>query len=140
MAYDDQRYFTQQVINLGNEDKAQTSVIAANTEHERFTAMCNITVKDFNVFVVDGHTTTGAAATTAFKICLAKSAAGTGALSAIGTAAFGTQANGTVLDSSCTETDLDTGDDLVLYAAAGTALPAGMVKFKANVLYVDRFV
>ena len=78
MAYDDQRYFTQQVINLGNEDKAQTSVIAANTEHERFTAMCNITVKDFNVFVVDGHTTTGAAATTAFKICLAKSAAGTG--------------------------------------------------------------
>lgn len=139
MAYDDGRYLTQQTISLGQEAKAQTSVIAANVEHERMTMMNNVRIKDFNVFVLDGSTTTGAAATTAFHVCIGYSLAGTGALTAIGTATLGTCADGSVVDGSVTETNLSAGDDLVLYAAAGTALPAGMVKFTAKVMYTERF-
>jgi len=140
MSYDDGRYNTVQVLRLGQDQKAQTSVIGAAVVHDRATFMQNVTVTDFSVMVYDGCTTTGAAATTAFHVVLGKSLAGTGAVSAIGTAEIGTAANNTVIDAAVTDTDFDAGDDIVLQFAAGTALPAGMVKVAACVEFKERFV
>ena len=136
--YDDPRFGVIQTQTLRGK-ASQTSVRAARVEADRRTMLKNVTIKDWNVFFVDGATTTGAAATTAFKICLAKAAAGTGAVTPFGTALCGTQANGSVLDGSLTETNLDAGDDLVLSYEAGTALPAGTVQVESDVSLVERY-
>jgi len=138
MGYDDPRYGVVQRMTLRGK-AAQTSVIGARVEADRRTLMTGITVKDFNVFFVDGATTTGAAATTAFKVGLAKSLGGTGAVTLFGTAVVGTQANGSVLDGAVTETSFVAGDDIVLSYEAGTALPAGALQIEADVSYVEQF-
>lgn len=138
MAYDDPRFGVQQTITLRGK-AAQTSVRAAQVVADRRTMLHAVTVKDFNVHFVDGATTTGTALATKFKMCVAKSAAGTGAVTAFGTAYCGTQANGTVQDGAITETNLDAGDDLLLTYEAGTALPAGTVQAEADVQYVERY-
>jgi len=139
--YDDPRFGTLQTKNL--QAKAnQTSVIAARVEADRRTMMQAVTIKDWNVHFIQGDTTTGTSANhNGWKITLGKSAAGTGAFAAMGTAWCGTagQANGSVLDASLTETNLDAGDDLILAYEAGTALPAGVLRVEADVQYVELY-
>jgi len=136
--YDDPRFGAVHSMNLRGK-AAQTSVRAARVEADRRTMLRAVTIKDWNVFFVDGATTTGTALATKFKMCIAKSVAGTGTVTPFGTAYCGTQANGTVQDGSVTETDLDAGDDLLLTYEAGTALPAGAVQCEADVSYVERY-
>lgn len=136
--YDDPSFGVLQRLTLRGK-AAQTSVRASQVVADRRTFMENVTVTDWNVHFVDGATTTGAAATTAFKIGIGKSLAGTGAISLIGTALCGTQANGTVQDGSVTETTFNVGDDIVLTYEAGTALPAGAVQVEADVMYKERY-
>lgn len=137
--YDEGRFQTQQVLRMIGTAASETSVRGADVELDRHTFMNAVTIKDFNLHVYSGHTTTGAAATTAFAFTINKSLGGTGALSAIGTALIGTSANGSVLDGTVTETNLTAGDDLVFNLESGTALPAAGVRVGADVRYVEHF-
>lgn len=64
------------------------------------------------------------------------SLAGTGAWTSIGTAAFGTDANGTAADFGVTETTLADGDQFRLAIAAGTAAATHTVNFIAEFVEV----
>lgn len=139
--YDDPRYGVKQRMTLFGRAN-QTSVIAARTEADRRTMLEAVTIKDWNVKFVVGDTTTGTSANhNGWKITLGKSAAGTGAFAAMGTAWCGTagQATGSILDAALTETNLAAGDDLVLAYEAGTALPAGVLRVESDVQYVERY-
>lgn len=139
--YDDQKYNVNHEIKMLGRSN-QTSVIASQVVADRHTFMDAVTVKDFNVYFVQGDTTTGTSANhNGWAIGIGKSAAGTGAITLIGTANCGTagQANGSVLDGSVTETNFSAGDDLVLTYEAGTALPAGVLRVEATVKYVERY-
>lgn len=57
------------------------------------------------------------------------SLAGTGAWTSIGTAAFGTDADGTAADFSVTETEIADGDKFRLAIAAGTAAATHTVNY-----------
>ena len=139
-SYDHPKHWTEQTISLAYAaDGALTSVRAADVELARWTAMSAVRILDFNLHVIDGATSTGAAATTAFAFTINKSLGGTGALSALGTAQIGTAANNSVVDASVTETALTAGDDLVFNLESGTALPASSVKVRAVVQYREQF-
>jgi hypothetical protein len=131
MAYDHPRYGTRQVLTIG-EDITLAGTIASAAEITRVTAFTNIKLKDINVAIKTGGTAAGPAFT------VNKSAAGTGALSAIGTVTFGTNADNTVLDGSLTETAIAAGDDIVLKSVAGTA--ASSPVFNVHIDYVENFV
>ncbi len=64
------------------------------------------------------------------------SLAGTGSWTSIGTAAFGTDANGTAADFGVTETTLADGDCFRLAIAAGTAAATHTVNFVAEFVEV----
>lgn len=139
--YDDHKYGVNHEMKLLGRAN-QTSVRASQAVADRHTFMDAVTVKDFNVYFVQGDTTTGTSANhNAWVIGIGKSAAGTGAISLIGTAYCGTagQADGSVLDGSVTETNFSAGDDIVLTYEAGTALPAGVLRVEATVKYVERY-
>ncbi len=133
--YDDGRYGVSQVLQM-RAIANQTSVIASRTVIARHTFMEAVTVTDFNVRAIVGATQTSGFT----GISLNKSAAGTGALSGIGTASLSTNADNSVIDGSVTETNFAAGDDLVLAYEAGTALPAGKFRCDADVLYKQHFV
>lgn len=136
--YDDPAYGVLQRMTLANEaDAALGSAFASQTTFARETMMTGVTIKDFNVVVLSGCTCTGAGAWT---LKIGKSAAGTGAISAIGTASATTHADDTVIDGSVTETNLDAGDDLVFYHDAGTALGDNALACKAVVSYTEHYV
>lgn len=65
------------------------------------------------------------------------SLAGTGTWTSIGTAAFGTDANGTGSDFSTTDTDLADGDHIRIALAAGTAAATHTVNFLLE--FVERY-
>jgi len=142
--YSDSRYVTSKNLSLRG-IAVQTSVIASDTVIERRTLMEAITVKDWNVVVRSGDVLTGTADSASWRVAIGKSAAGTGAITGIGTAKLsalsigGTYSNNTVVDGSLTETNFSAGDDIVFYYKAGTALPAGTVRLDADVLYVERY-
>lgn len=62
-------------------------------------------------------------------ITVGKSLAGTGAVSAIGTYAFGTSANGAVATVSLTSTEFDEGDEIIVSGLAGTAASTPVIIF-----------
>lgn len=141
MSYADPKFGVEQILCLRGKAN-QTSVIGTRVEADRRTMMEAVTIKDWNVHFVVGDTTTGTSANhNGWKIELSKSAAGTGAVTPFGTAWCGTagQANGSVLDASCTETNFSAGDDLVLSYGVGTALPAGVLRVEADIKYVERY-
>jgi len=137
-SYSDPRYGVVQQITIPDKGSTQTSVVASDTVIKRYTFMNAVRVTDWNVSFVVGGTQTGAAAASNF-IEIAKSVAGTGAVTPIGSASIGTQANNTVKDGSLTATDFDEGDDLVVQYAAGTGLAAGVFQAGAQVTFVERF-
>lgn len=118
-----------------------TSVQAAAGNASRVTIFRNVTVKDWNISMINGATCTGA---TAFAVTLNKSLAGTGALVALGTATLaGTAANLSVVDAAVTTgTDANclAGDDIIVATVAGTALPADSIQYVAYMDYVERLV
>lgn len=63
------------------------------------------------------------------NITVGKSLAGTGAVSAIGTFAFGTSANGTVGAANLTSTEFSEGDEIVISNLAGTAAATPVIVF-----------
>jgi len=134
--YDHPRYGVQQTLHMGYGKAKNTSVIASRVEIDRKTMMKAVTIKDWNIHVIDGATCTGA---TLFNIAISKSLAGTGAVTPFGSQAMTAVANGTVVDASLTETNFAAGDDLVVSYEAGTALPAGALQVEADVDYVERY-
>lgn len=139
--YDDARYGVVQTLRMGTDltrSAANSSVAAAVVELDRMTMMTAVTIKDWNIKVVNGATCTGA--NLLFDFSLSKSLAGTGALAQFGSAAVGTAADGSVIDCAVTtETDLAAGDDLVLTREIGTPLPAGTMGIEADVAFVEKF-
>lgn len=113
-SYSDDAFGTKQHLRL-QASGALNGTSATAAELERMTFMAPVTVTDWNVYFEAGGTNT------ARSVTIGKSAAGTGAVSVIGTIAIGTQATGSVKDGSVTETTFDAGDDLVFQSAAGTS-------------------
>jgi len=145
--YDDPRFGVIQQMTLAeNADTAIGSARAAAVELNRKTVLTNITVKDWNLECLVGATctagTAGAGATEVYTLTIGKSAAGTGTYAAIGTATVGTagQADNSVLDCTCTETNFSAGDDIVFRAEIGTSLGDNSLVARANVSFVERFV
>lgn len=142
--YDDYRYGVRQNLVLGKAG-AIGSAAAARDLIRLHTFMTAVTIKDWNLRVITGATCTGTAAvptTEKYVLSLAKSAAGTGALTVFGgSAVVGTAgvADGTVVDQSVTETDFDAGDDLIFFAEIGTALGDNSLVAEASIDYVERY-
>ena len=143
-SYADPSFGVKQTITLPSIETAnQTSAIASATVFSRATLMQNVTIKDFNVHFLAACTASGAT-TEAWRVALAYSSAGTGTVTAIGTATVGSAtaiaANG-VQDGAVTETDLASGDDLIAEYLAGSALPAGVTRIShVDVSFVEHFV
>jgi len=62
-------------------------------------------------------------------ITIGKSVGGTGAVTAIGTQAFGTNANGSVFTTTLTSTEFDEGDEIVVTNVAGTVASTPAIIF-----------
>jgi len=134
MPYDDGRFQVSQTLPLDN-FTAQTSVNASQAELARHTFMTAVEVTDWNVRVMTGDTQTSGFT----ALSINKSAAGTGALAAFGTANLGTNADNTVIDGTVTTTSFSAGDDLVIAYDAGTSLPANAFKVGFDVMYKEKF-
>lgn len=131
IGYANNRFHTNQTISFPTTG-ALNGTNAAAVEKDRHTFMHNATVTDWNIFYTAGGTQG------TLSLLLAKSAAGTGAATAIGTIALGTQATGTIKDGSATETNFAAGDDLVILVAAGTATTVPDVLPRVN--FKEHFV
>ena len=133
--YDDPAFGVLQRLTLANEaDAGVGSAFASQTVFARETMMTGVTIRDFNIVVLSGGT-----ASTPWQMKIGKSAAGTGAISNIGTISVGTAADDSVIDGTATETDLSAGDDLVFYHDAGTALGDNALACRAVVSYTERY-
>lgn len=87
--------------------------------------MENVVVTDFNIRITTGQTNTSAQC---FSYILNYSLAGTGAVTALGTAtAAAAIADASFINGSVTSTQLAAGDVLLLYQSAGTVLPASSI-------------
>lgn len=143
--YDNDRHDCIQTLTMGKAaDAALGSAFSAQTKFDVKTMLTNVTIKDWNLRCLVGATCTGASqvATQVWTLKLGYSAAGTGTLTAIGTATVGTagQADMSVLDASVTETNLAAGDDLIFYTDAGTALGDNSLVARADVSFVEHYV
>jgi hypothetical protein len=143
--YDDDRFDVVQHMTMGKvADGALGSAFSAQTKFDVKTMLTNVTIKDWNLRCLVGATCTGTSqvATQVWTLKLGYSSAGTGALTAIGTATVGTagQANMSVLDASVTETNLAAGDDLIFYTDAGTALGDDSLIARADISFVEHYV
>lgn len=114
MGYAENRYSTNKQIAMPATG-ALNGTRAAAVELSRMTFMHNATVTDANAYLSAGGTQAN------ISILVGKSLGGTGATSAIGTVALGTNASKSVVDGSVTSTDFANGDDLVIQVALGTA-------------------
>jgi len=128
-SYSDPSYGSKKVIRT-----AETASLAGTgvaTVFERHTFMMPATVTDFNVIIKTGGTAVAA------PVEIAKSLAGTGAVTTFGTATLGTNANLTVLDATVTATSFATGDDLVFQR--GIATTAGPFVVSGEAQYTETF-
>lgn len=138
--YDNHSYNVFQRLHMGTGRAANTSVIGSRVEIDRKTMMANVSIKDWNIQIIEGATSTGTHNPGRFNVALSKSLGGTGALVPMGSAVIGTAANGIIVDASLTETNLVAGDDLIMSYEVGTALPAGTIQVAGDVSYVQHFV
>jgi len=129
--YSDPRFGVAQTLPL-NESGAINGTSASAVELGRLTVMGNVTLTDWNLRVKTGGTAAQA------SILIGYSLAGTGAFTAIGTAALGTNADSTIIDAALTETNLSAGDDIVYQKTAATSAAAHNVQ--PVVHYRERFV
>lgn len=138
--YDNHSFNAFQRMHLGTGRAANTSVVGSRVEIDRKTMFEAVTIRDWNLQIIEGATSTGTHNPGRFNVALSKSLAGTGALVPMGSAVIGTAADGIVVDGTLTETDMVAGDDLIMSYEAGTALPAETIKVEGDVSYVQRFV
>lgn len=135
-SYSDPSYGAKHSLDFGKQASIDGTYQSA-VDLVRYTFMFPVKVTDWNLRWLTGGTDFGADS----LLYLGKSAAGTGAVSVIGTAILGTtatQADGTVLDCSVdAETSFSSGDDIVLqgYGTVGLASIVAPV-----VQYVETFV
>jgi len=113
-SYSDESYSAKQVVAMPATG-ALNGTAAAAADLSRMSFMQPVTVTDANVTFTAGGTnsTTG--------IIIGKSAAGTGAVSAIGTIMTGTSGTLDTKEGAVTATDFETGDDLVIQRTLGTS-------------------
>lgn len=129
--YADPRFGASVALPL-NESGAINGTNAAVGELGRYTLMEDSRLLDWNVRVKVGGTAAQQ------SILIGYSLGGTGAFTALGTAALGTNADSTVIDGSLTETDLAAGDDVVYQRSAGTS--AAVHNVQPVVQLRERFV
>jgi hypothetical protein len=127
-------------MHMGTGRAANTSVIGSRVEIDRKTMFGNVTIRDWNIQMIEGTTSTGTHNPGRFNLALSKSLAGTGALVPMGSVVIGTAADGTVVDAALTPTNLVGGDDLILSYEVGTSLPADTLRVEADVEYIQHFV
>ncbi len=135
--YDDQRYKSRQMLSMRDTALVQTSVQSGDVVLARHTFMDAITVLDWNLRLRAGGTNTG---TDVWKYAIGKSLGGTGTVAQMGTATIGTQADNTVKDAACAQTNFVSGDDIVFTLLEGTALIASEVGADADVMFEANFV
>lgn len=133
LSYSAGRYNSEKIASITADGVSFSGTIAAAAELARWTALQNMRVlANSNIQVLTGGTAAGPSFT------VNTSLAGTGALVPIGTATFGTQADGTVLDVTINETAIVEGSDIVLQSVAGTV--AATPVFGYNINYTENFV
>lgn len=103
----------------------------AGTEVGRLEVMEDCIATDWNLVTVVGGTTG------AVNVLIGKSLAGTGAFTAFGTVAIGTNASNVVIDAACTETTLNIGDHLVCQWAGTSAMTTNVIP---RIQYRETFV
>lgn len=126
MAYDDQKFYTKQQITFSpnNTGLSVPGTAASTTVLLRMPVTENFTVNGTaRIRLITGGTAAGP------TITIGKSLAGTGAVTALGTHAFGTSANGAVASLALTSTDFDPGDEIVVSNVAGTAASTPVIIF-----------
>ena len=111
---------------LNGTDATATEVAACRT-----TVMQPITITDWNVHFVAGGTNATRSITLGYQ------SAGTGTTVPIGTIATGTQAANSVKDGSVTETNLTTGDDIVVTTIGTSTTVENMLP---TIQYKERYV
>jgi hypothetical protein len=131
--YFDSRYGTTKVLQLGHATTVAGTVATA-AALSKFTVMENTVIKDWNMYLTTGGTAAGGP-----SITIGYSVDGTGTFVPIGTQAFGTHADATIVDGSLTETKINAGDDIVIQSVAGTDASTIVVE-AFNVETVEWFV
>lgn len=133
--YSDPSYGSRKDLALGNKGSIDGTYQSA-VDIVRHTFMKPATVVDWNLSILTGGTNLGADV----YFYLGKSAAGTGAVTAFGTAdplqGTGTYADASVLDASATETSFSAGDDIV-FQAIGTIGHAMVIN--PHIEYLETF-
>lgn len=130
-SYSDSAFGVNQTINLPASAALNGTAASAATVLTH-TCLYNCTVSDWNGRVIAGGTDAGV-----ISLIIGKSAAGTGAVSAIGTMTLGTHAINTVIDAAVTSTDFDSGDDIVIQRSAGTS--TSVLQVAPSVEIVEKF-
>lgn len=130
-SYSDPSYGVKQELVLNSTGGLNGTTTAASTVSVH-TFMSPASVEDVNGRVIAGGTDAGV-----ISLIIGKSAAGTGAVTAIGTMALSTHAVDTVIDGSVTATAFSAGDDLVIQRSNGTSTSVLDVEPVAQ--YVETF-
>lgn len=131
-SYSDDAFATNQTLMFTSGGALNGTATAAATILSH-TCLYNCKVSDWNGRVKAGGTDAGV-----ISLIIGKSAAGTGAFSAIGTMALGTHAINTVIDATMTETDFDAGDDIVIQRSAGTS--TSVLAIAPTVAIIEKFI
>lgn len=114
MAYNDAEYRVARLLVLGDATGSAVAGTGTAVELYRIPMTTAITVTDGAAACITGGTAASAVLT------VGKSLAGTGAVSAITTSTWGTNADGTLQALTVTSTDLAAGDALVVQMAGTT--------------------
>lgn len=124
--YEDSKYYTKQQITFSpnNTGLSVVGTAASDTVLLRMPVTQNMAVNGTaRIRSITGGTAAGPA------ITIGKSLAGTGAVVALGTHTFGTDADGTTAAMTLTSTTFDPGDEVVVSLVAGTAASTHAIIF-----------
>ncbi len=116
MGYSDARYRTLQTRGFPTTGALNGTAAAAATLSQR-QMLHPVRIISANAYYTAGGTDAGV-----LKVTINKSLAGTGAATVIGTLTIGTQATASFKSITITETNLTTGDVLLLQRLAGTSI------------------
>jgi hypothetical protein len=97
--------------------------VGTAAELTRTTVMENTVLKDWQLRLTTGGTGAGPSITIGYSVD------GTGTYVPIGTQAFGTHADGAMIDCSLTETKISAGDDILIQSVAGTVASTVVVEY-----------
>ncbi len=130
-SYSDPSYGSIKELPIGEVGALNGTTTAASTVAVH-TFMAPTRVTDVNGRVIAGGTDAAV-----ISLIIGKSAAGTGAVSAIGTMALSTHAVDTVIDGSLTATNFSAGDDIVIQRSNGTS--TSVLDVAPVIKYIETF-